>query len=134
MFTFPVAMEMENNGHGIDIDFRQKNKAWPGSLFISGAGLPGLLFKVAHFHFHWGADSSRGSEHSINSIRLPMELHIVTFNTKYLTFDAALNSPDGLAVLAVMFTVTPSPNPALHTIVSNLPFVTLPDSDVDLDP
>ena len=127
-FSLPVAMEMENNGHGVDINFKN-----PSGLYISGAGLSGL-YQADGFHLHWGADSRRGSEHSINSIRFPLELHLVTFNTKYLTLTSALNFPDGLAVFSVLFTVSPVDNPALTPIVSKLPFVTLPDTDVDLDP
>uniref|UniRef100_A0A3P8NXZ1 Alpha-carbonic anhydrase domain-containing protein n=1 Tax=Astatotilapia calliptera TaxID=8154 RepID=A0A3P8NXZ1_ASTCA len=60
-----------------------------------------------------GGDTSEGSEHTVNSIRYPMEvvtkiklffLHIVS-KKKDLTLDQALQAPDGLAVLGFFIEV-----------------------------
>ena len=37
--------------------------------YLSGGGLPGDTFKFAQLHFHWGGNSSRGSEHVIGSTK-----------------------------------------------------------------
>ncbi|KAM6897005.1 uncharacterized protein FYW49_018402 [Xenentodon cancila] len=66
---------------------------------VSGGGLE-HVYSTLQFHFHWGSESddSKGSEHTVDSKRYPMELHIVN-KRKDLTLEDALKTPDGLAVL-----------------------------------
>ncbi|OWA53817.1 putative Carbonic anhydrase 2 [Hypsibius exemplaris] len=61
-------------------------------------------FALTQFHFHWGSDDSRGSEHVVDGKRYPLELHLVHQKT---TEDAAAAGKDttGLAVVAVMFSL-----------------------------
>ena len=59
---------------------------------------------MLQLHFHWGADDSRGSEHTINGEEFPMEMHIVHAKVG-LTVEEALATPDGLAVVGQMFEV-----------------------------
>lgn len=96
---------------------------------VSGGGLE-HDYTILQFHFHWGdtSDTSEGSEHTVNSIRYPMEvvtkiklffyvclyfiplilflvqMHIVS-KRKDLTLDQALQAPDGLAVLGFFIEV-----------------------------
>ena len=49
-------------------------------MYIQGANL-GDRYKTAEFHFHWGPDNQRGSEHGINNYHHPME---VSHMMKYL--------------------------------------------------
>lgn len=44
-----------------------------GVMTVTGGGLNGL-YQVAQFHFHWGENSSDGSEHVINERHYPMEV------------------------------------------------------------
>ena len=62
---------------------------------------------MLQLHFHWGADNSRGSEHTINGEEFPMEMHIVHIK-RGLTIEQALAAPDGLAVVGQMFEVATS--------------------------
>ena len=39
-----------------------------GLVVVSGGGLNGSYHAV-QFHFHWGRDSTVGSEHTINGVR-----------------------------------------------------------------
>ncbi|MEQ2206306.1 hypothetical protein XENOCAPTIV_027475 [Xenoophorus captivus] len=66
---------------------------------VSGGGLE-HVYSTLQFHFHWGTESTNsvGSEHTVDSKRYPMELHIVN-KRKDLTLDEAVQTPDGLAVL-----------------------------------
>ncbi|CAD6191123.1 unnamed protein product [Caenorhabditis auriculariae] len=57
--------------------------------------LPGT-YKLAQFHFHWGEDSSLGSEHQIDGHSFSGECHFVFWNTKYGSMDDAENHRDGL--------------------------------------
>ena len=64
----------------------------------------GQSYQMLQLHFHWGADDSRGSEHTINGEEFPMEMHIVHKKVG-LTVEEALATPDGLAVVGQMFEV-----------------------------
>ena len=56
-------------------------------------------------HMHWGTQSSGGSEHTFNYQQTFGEMHFVHYNTKYPNISAAVQQPDGLAVLGVMLQV-----------------------------
>ena len=43
---------------------------------LSGSLLEGS-YKLLQLHFHWGDIDSMGSEHTINRVRFPMEVHLV---------------------------------------------------------
>ena len=62
---------------------------------------------MLQLHFHWGADDSKGSEHTINGEEFPMEMHIVHKKVG-LTVEDALATSDGLAVVGQMFQVLAS--------------------------
>ena len=42
------------------------------NITVVCGGLSGT-FKAAQFHFHWGNDSTKGSEHTLNGNQYPME-------------------------------------------------------------
>lgn len=56
-------------------------------------------------HFHWGTDNLRGSEHTINNVSFPMEVHAVHFKSEYGSARNALRYPDGLAVVSFLYQV-----------------------------
>uniref|UniRef100_A0A4W5LYJ2 Carbonic anhydrase n=1 Tax=Hucho hucho TaxID=62062 RepID=A0A4W5LYJ2_9TELE len=79
----------------------------------------GHSFQVGFFHFHWGASNDRGSEHTVNGIKFPCELHLVHWNTKYLSFGEAASQPDGLAVVGVFLKIGAA-NPRLQKVLDAL--------------
>ena len=58
-------------------------------------------YGVAQMHAHWGSKDGVGSEHTIDGRSYDAELHIVHYNTKYGDISAAVDKPDGLAVLGM---------------------------------
>ena len=48
--------------------------AMTGDYMVSGAGLGSTAYKAVQFHFHWGQESTRGSEHTINGVAYPAEV------------------------------------------------------------
>nr|ANJ59760.1 alpha carbonic anhydrase 5 [Corallium rubrum] len=68
------------------------------SMSLAGIG----KFDLAQFHFHWGSDDSRGSEHKIDGKSYAAELHFVHYNSKYPSLGEAVNKSDGLAVLGAL--------------------------------
>lgn len=91
-----------NNGHSVTVTFTNDAR-------VSGGDL-GSTFKAAQFHFHWGNDNTRGSEHTYNGMTYPAELHVVHYNTKYADISEAVSKPDGLAVLGFFIEVGPIHN------------------------
>merc|ERR1712180_508934 len=46
--------------------------------YIMGGRLPeGEKFQFLQLHWHWGSDSSKGSEHTMDGKEYPLELHLV---------------------------------------------------------
>ncbi|XP_042364552.1 carbonic anhydrase 4-like [Plectropomus leopardus] len=81
-----------NTGHTVKCVLKD------GVVEVSEGGL-GYVYSTLQLHFHWGmSHNSDGSEHTMNSKRFPMEMHIVN-KRKDLTLDEAKQTPTGLAVL-----------------------------------
>ncbi|XP_034563715.1 carbonic anhydrase 4-like [Notolabrus celidotus] len=82
-----------NTGHAVKCVLKDD------MLEVSGGGL-GHTYSTLQFHFHWGSTShdSEGSEHTVDSHRYPMEMHIVN-KRKDLSLEEAITTPNGLAVL-----------------------------------
>ncbi len=96
--------KISNGGHSVKFVPDAKSKA---NLVVTGGPFESERYVLENFHFHWGSQSSQGSEHTINGHRFPMELHLVHKNVKYPTLAQALGKPDGLAVFAVFFDLDP---------------------------
>ncbi|XP_042864347.1 carbonic anhydrase 3-like isoform X2 [Penaeus japonicus] len=115
--TSPPDMTVKNNGHTVVASWTTKDmKKLP---FISGGGLEGK-YVFSNFHFHWGSDDSKGSEHTFDGDRFAAELHLVHFKEDYGTLEKALKHKDGLAVLGVMIEAEESDNESLQPFVETL--------------
>lgn len=114
----PTRMRIKNNGHSAVVEMDGAS-----APRVSQGGLRGEYI-FAQFHFHWGGDSSMGSEHTIDGVRYPMELHMVHFKADYETIGEAIKQKDGLAVLGVMLEVSETDNPALTPLATALLNVT----------
>ncbi|XP_069981618.1 carbonic anhydrase 1 isoform X2 [Penaeus vannamei] len=122
-FTFerydvsPPSVTMKNNGHTVVTTWTTKdmNKL----PFIKGGGLEGE-YVFSNFHFHWGSDDSKGSEHTFDGDRYAAEIHLVHFKKDYGTLANALKHKDGLVVLGVMVEADDSDNERLQSVVDAL--------------
>jgi len=111
-------MVLTNNGHTLRFEIGAKHK-----YKIKNGGLPGKEFDLVQGHFHWGLDNSKGSEHIVNRIHFPMELHLVHKNNDLgKTFNDAVKASayNSLAVLGIMFEVQEDDNPKLKPLVKVL--------------
>ncbi|CAH1800451.1 unnamed protein product, partial [Owenia fusiformis] len=84
-------------------------------------------YSILQAHFHWGEDSTKGSEHTVDGYRYPMEMHIVT-KMKFGTSPCA-----ELAVLGFFFEISNTDNPAWNDIITGLGEITMPDEETTLD-
>lgn len=98
-------LTMKNNKHTVQVDVEGGS-----TLMVSGGGLIHSTYKVAQFHFHWGSDNTKGSEHTYNGIAYPMELHIVTYDSRYSSITEAADKNSGLAVLGFFFEINDDKN------------------------
>ncbi|MCL4154363.1 UNVERIFIED_CONTAM: hypothetical protein GTU68_010417 [Idotea baltica] len=98
---------------------------------ILNGGLKGEYI-FAQFHFHWGIDSTQGSEHTIDGVRYPLELHLVHYKASYVTIAEAVKHPDGLAVLGVLFQVSETDNAAFTPLINALSDIIDPDTMADV--
>ncbi|XP_074038920.1 putative carbonic anhydrase 3 isoform X2 [Leptinotarsa decemlineata] len=97
--------KMKNNGHSAEIrpDFKNNTPE------IKGGGLP-ETYQMDHLHFHWQ------SEHTINDYRFPLELHIVHYAKQYGNLDEAKLHVGGVAVVAVLFDLSPDDDEEIQPI------------------
>lgn len=90
-------------------------------------------YEIEGLHFHWGDKNSRGSEHVINDIRYPIEMHIIHRNTRYKDLPEALGFSDGLCVLAFFYQLAEYESPELTNIVRNLSYINEFDTSILLN-
>ncbi|XP_039892921.1 carbonic anhydrase [Simochromis diagramma] len=103
-----------NNGHSFQVDFVDDTD----SSTLTGGPISGV-YRLRQFHFHWGGSDNRGSEHTLNGIKFPCELHLVHWNTKYPSFGEAAEKSDGLAVVGVFLKIGAA-NPRLQKVLDAL--------------
>ncbi|XP_017763499.1 PREDICTED: putative carbonic anhydrase 3 [Eufriesea mexicana] len=115
----PNPLYLKNSGHSVVINVNNHlRKELP---YIFGGSLDANQeYEIDHLHFHWGAKNNRGSEHILNGIRYPMEMHIVHRNKIYSNLSNASNYKNGLVVLGIFFQLQEEDNESLHSIVSDL--------------
>lgn len=127
----PGPLNLTNNGHSVMLRPEGLGQAkHPPAVY--GAVLKDHYI-MDTFHFHWGLRDYRGSEHRVNGIRYPMEMHIVHRKQSYSSVQEAMNHPDGLTVLAFFFQVREKDNSRLQPLVTKLHNVTLEGQSVHLD-
>lgn len=51
-------------------------------MTTSGGGLKNT-YRAKQFHFHWGSEDKRGSEHDINNHHFPMEVHLLAHSSEF---------------------------------------------------
>ncbi|XP_034318376.2 carbonic anhydrase [Magallana gigas] len=110
--TDSITENMTNTGHSLKIDVGH-------SVTISAGGLQ-VTYNIDQFHFHWGENSSVGSEHTIDSQHYPLELHVVAHNSSYSSFDDAKNHTDGLAVFGFLFEIQAANNSHLDSVMAHI--------------
>ncbi|XP_051541306.1 carbonic anhydrase 4-like [Myxocyprinus asiaticus] len=107
--------KLRNQGHSVVLEVGN-------GMQVSGAGLPGT-YRTVQLHFHWGSVSSNGSEHTLDNMRFPMEMHIVNIKSTHPNLTSALEDETGLAVLGVFIDVVFLHNENFQPISSALPSV-----------
>uniref|UniRef100_A0A8C9R7P2 Carbonic anhydrase n=1 Tax=Scleropages formosus TaxID=113540 RepID=A0A8C9R7P2_SCLFO len=121
--TDEESLKLINNGHTLQLSL-------PGSMrIVSGFD---DVFVAAQLHFHWGTREVPGSEHTVDDVHFPAEIHVVHYNSKYANFAEAASRPDGLAVLAGFIQIGLRENENYEKILSSIKDVSIEDSDTEI--
>uniref|UniRef100_A0A182JHT2 Carbonic anhydrase n=1 Tax=Anopheles atroparvus TaxID=41427 RepID=A0A182JHT2_ANOAO len=127
----PVSITVTNNGHTVQYTFDWSKASERPQLVGGPLGQDPYVFE--QLHFHWGAENDRGSEHTLNGMRFPMEAHFVFFKQEYGSFEQAINQPDGLAVLGTLYELGGPKVPAGAKWARPLPKVREAGSSITLE-
>ncbi|XP_076078902.1 carbonic anhydrase 7-like [Mytilus galloprovincialis] len=128
--TKEFSLTLRNNGHTAVVKVDSPNH----SVFVTGNHLRGFIFKTMQFHFHWGKDSTSGSEHLVKGQSFPLEMHIVNYNyLAYKSIQEAMKHSDGLAVIAILFETTAEDNEDLKPLIEGLEKVKSKNSESSID-
>lgn len=118
--TTGLTYELTNHGHTIQVNILKDGTSDKSPIMI---GHKGVTYRLAQFHFHWGSDDNRGSEHTLNKKQFPAEMHLVHFNTKYTNVSEAASKPDGLLVWGHFVKAGSNENSAFQNFVKEFPSV-----------
>ncbi|KAL2077643.1 hypothetical protein ACEWY4_027147 [Coilia grayii] len=92
--------EIKNTGKTVQVEFK------PWRLNVRGGSLP-TDYDTLQFHLHWGNLSSvPGSEHAVDGLHYPMEMHIVNAKSIYNgNTTEIMRDSEGLAALGFFIEV-----------------------------
>ncbi|XP_068910043.1 carbonic anhydrase 3-like isoform X2 [Tenebrio molitor] len=123
----PKKMKVTNTGYTLILSAKWHQER----PYISDGPLIGN-YVFSQLHFHWGKNDAEGSEHTIDGVRYPLEMHMVCFKANYLTQEAALKEKDGIVVLVYMF--KSGKNPAFQLLVDNIMSIQKAHTSLKMDP
>ncbi|XP_063348629.1 carbonic anhydrase 4-like [Pelmatolapia mariae] len=113
-----------NNGHSVQLNL-------PSSIQIKEGNLDDE-YKAIQLHLHWGKDGGRGSEHTINGEKFPIEMHIVHIKEEYDSLAEASKDSTGVAVLGFFFQESESANEKYDNLINALKYISQPKTNVTL--
>lgn len=126
--NLPQSIRLQNDGHSAKFTYVWRNGERP---FLRGGPLK-TKYYFEQFHFHWGANSSTGSEHVLDFQRFPMELHLVFYNSLYSSFEDARAEVDGLVVMGLFYELYEISDEPLNTWTRFLQEIVVPDSEYSI--
>ncbi|KAJ8338890.1 hypothetical protein SKAU_G00356760 [Synaphobranchus kaupii] len=116
-------LKLVNNGHTLQLNLPDTMR------IVSGFD---NIFLAAQLHFHWGTIEAPGSEHTIDNVHFPAEIHVVHYNSKYHNISEAASKLDGLAVLGAFIGIGLHENENYEKILSSLMDVSREESDTEI--
>merc|ERR1712086_71943 len=107
-----------NNGHTLVFNLDDAESGGTLPTFSSPFVATNAKYELQQFHFHRGSRPDIGSEHTIDGIAFPMEIHLVHKKTDYDSVGASLDYNDGLAVIGIFFQVADTSDYGLEDIIA----------------
>jgi len=125
----PCCVLLHNKGTTFDVSCKEKVGEKPrltgGSLYH-----PKRRFKFNSGHFHWGKESTDGSEHSIGGIKYQAEVHLLHYDAKFESVTDALEEPGAIIVQAFFLQYRRKDNPDFDWLWDNLYKINGTDTEV----
>ncbi|XP_059489853.1 carbonic anhydrase 1-like [Neocloeon triangulifer] len=106
---------MVNTGARVDVTYTRTDVR----PYVTGGPLCDNYIHL-NTHFHWGETDAKGSDHSIDGVFGPFEMHFNYIKKEYGTLDEARRHKDGLAIVAVMFELSSTDNADLEGILEGV--------------
>ncbi|XP_030033472.1 carbonic anhydrase 1-like isoform X3 [Manduca sexta] len=72
---------------------------------------------LSQIHFHWGADMTEGSDHTVDKRRYPGEMQVTFFRSEYMTQQEAFRHPDGVVMVCYMIKYGVNPDDRLSWVI-----------------
>ncbi|KAM9456592.1 carbonic anhydrase 14 isoform 2-T2 [Clarias gariepinus] len=116
-------LTLQNNGHTLQLQLPKTMK------IVNGFD---EIYLAAQLHFHWGTIEVPGSEHTIDNVHFPAELHVVHYNSKYTSIREAASKPDGLAVFGAFIRIGLHENENYENILSVIKDVSAEESNTKI--
>ncbi|XP_026322050.1 carbonic anhydrase 1 [Hyposmocoma kahamanoa] len=126
----------DNKGNGVLLNNGQTayfTFDTPNRPRLSGGPLCGE-YVFEQMHFHWSVDDYTGCEHVLDGHGYAAECHLVHYNRKYQSLEAAVGHPDGLAVVGFLLEAVDAPNPRFDTLVEGIQGIKMRDQTVQVTP
>ncbi|KTF85176.1 hypothetical protein cypCar_00028026 [Cyprinus carpio] len=121
--TDSPALTLINNGHTLQLSLPSSMRIMRGFDHV---------YVAAQLHFHWGTKEVPGSEHTIDHVHFPAEIHVVHYNSKYADLIEAASKADGLAVLGGFIGIGLHDNDNYEKILSALTDISIEESDTEI--
>ncbi|XP_016317978.1 carbonic anhydrase 14 [Sinocyclocheilus anshuiensis] len=121
--TGSPALTLINNGHTLQLSLPSSMRIMRGFDHV---------YVAAQLHFHWGTKEIPGSEHTIDHVHFPAEIHVVHYNSKYADLIEAASKADGLAVLGGFIGIGLHDNDNYEKILSALTDISIEESDTEI--
>ncbi|XP_016110107.1 carbonic anhydrase 14 isoform X2 [Sinocyclocheilus grahami] len=117
------ALTLINNGHTLQLSLPSSMRIMRGFDHV---------YVAAQLHFHWGTTEVPGSEHTIDHVHFPAEIHVVHYNSRYANLAEAAGKADGLAVLGGFIGIGLRDNDNYEKILSALTDISIEESDTEI--
>merc|ERR1719193_1729917 len=123
--TVPREVKIQNwHGHTFHVVFFEFPDP-PSQPMVYGLDLDHFRYRLEQAHFHWGENSSVGSEHFIDGKQYPLELHFVHYNTEYRNIKNAVEDgkkcgDNTILVVGVLFEISEKDNENLEPLITGL--------------
>ncbi|XP_062854260.1 carbonic anhydrase 4-like [Trichomycterus rosablanca] len=115
-----------NIRHTVVVEFQE-------GMTVRGAGLK-HDYRIVEMRFHWGSNTTNGSEHTLNKQRFPMEMQIVGFAPGFDSVEAASGAQSGLLMMGVFIDIVNKVNKPFEVISAAISRVPYPGDWVNVTP
>jgi len=115
-----------NDGH----TFKLSKTDLAETHIISGKALDDAQYRFRQLHVHWGSRNDYGSEHSVDGIQYPLEMHLVHQLLDYDFYPT--KNYNQLAVIGLFFVVGKD-NRFLQDLILTLPYLTIVNKNMKVN-